>query len=89
MNQLGDAPPEDFEERFEEIDEKVFLAGILTELQAIRSLLSQDAKTDAPSTVRCLKCNDVVDVEDAEKHLQSEHKAPAGIDPTPLFEAVE
>lgn len=76
---------DDYEQQFEELDEKVVLVQILSELQAIRQLLT-DAETDAPSdsteqeTYRCTLCPGDVTVPKAkrERHAQSQHNAPPG-----------
>ena len=74
--------PDDFEDQWNDLDEKVILAQILTELQQIRLLLS-DAETDAQSDAdeqdayRCRKCDATVPAGDRERHARSQHKAPS------------
>ena len=71
----------DFEDQWNDLDEKVILAQILTELQQIRVLLS-DAERDAQSdgdeqdAYRCRKCDATVPAGDRERHARSQHKAP-------------
>ncbi|QAS68861.1 CCHC zinc finger protein [Haloferax tailed virus 1] len=90
MNQnniSGESSNVSYEQQFEELDEKVVLVQILSELQAIRQLLT-DAETDAQSdssteaTYRCTLCPGDVTVPEAkrEAHAQSEHNAPPGME---------
>ena len=73
---------DDFEAQWNDLDEKVILAQILTELQQIRLLLS-DAESGAQSdgdeqdAYRCRKCDATVPAGDRERHARSQHKAPA------------
>ena len=72
---------DDFEDQWNDLDEKVILAQILTELQQIRLLLS-DAESGAQSDAdeqdayRCRKCDATVPAGDRERHARSQHKAP-------------
>ena len=73
---------DDFEEQWNDLDEKVILAQILAELQQIRLLLS-DAESGAQSdgdeqdAYRCRKCDATVPADARERHARSQHKAPA------------
>ena len=79
---LTDAEREEYQEAWNDLDEKVILAQILTELQQIRLLLS-DAESGAQSdgdeqdAYRCRKCDATVPAGDREHHARSQHKAPA------------
>ena len=79
---LSDKEREQHEQAWQDLDEKVILAQILTELQQIRLLLS-DAKSGAQSdddeqdAYRCRKCDATVPAGDRERHARSQHKAPA------------
>lgn len=84
---------DDFEQQFEDLDTKVVLVQILTELQQIRLLLSEatgDAPrdSDAPTTYQCTKCPATVPADGRERHARAEHNAPAGMEAA-LFEKVE
>ena len=74
--------PDDYADEWEQLDEKVILAQILTELQQIRLLLS-DAESGAQSdgdeqdAYRCRKCDATVPAGDRERHARSQHKTPA------------
>ena len=68
-------------EVWQDLDEKVILAQILTELQQIRLLLSdaeQGAQSDGDEqdAYRCRKCDATVSAGDRERHARSQHKAP-------------
>ena len=72
---------DDFEDQWNDLDEKVILAQILTELQQIRLLLSdaeQGAQSDGDEqdAYRCRKCTEVVEADARERHARSQHKAP-------------
>ena len=73
---------DDFEDQWNDLDEKLIHAQILTELQQIRLLLSdaeRDAQSDADEqdAYRCRKCDAAVPAGDRERHARSQHKAPA------------
>ena len=74
--------PDDFEAQWDDLDEKVILAQILTELQQIRVALT-DATDDAQRqrntepTYRCRKCQATVEPSDRERHAMNAHKCPA------------
>ena len=90
---LTDAEREEYQEAWNDLDEKVILAQILTELQQIRLLLL-DAETGAQSDAadetayRCRKCTEVVEADARERHARSQHKAPADM-VDGMFEEVE
>lgn len=67
---------DDYEEQWDQIDEKVLLAQILTELQQIRCALSDGAR-DAPAMYECTLCpgEQRVPAGDRERHAMHEHKA--------------
>ena len=71
-----------FEDQWNDLDEKVILAQMLTELQQIRLLLS-DAESRAQrdgngqDAYRCRKCDATVPAGDRERHARSQHKTPA------------
>ena len=72
---------DDFEDQWNDLDEKVILVQILTELQQIRLLLSQadsgasDASEDK-DTYQCQRCPETVPADARERHARSAHKAP-------------
>ena len=84
---------DDFEDQWNDLDEKVILAQILTELQQIRLLLS-DAESAAQNdggeqdAYRCRKCDATVSAGDRGRHARSQHKAPADM-VDGMFEEVE
>ena len=72
---------DDFEDQWDDLDEKLIHAQILTELQQIRLLLSdaeQGAQSDGDEqdAYRCRKCDATVPAGDRERHARSQHKAP-------------
>ena len=72
----------DYADEWNDLDEKVILAQILTELQQIRLLLSdaeQGAQSDGDEqdAYRCRQCDATVPAGDRERHARSQHKAPA------------
>ena len=87
---------DDFEDQWNDLDEKVILAQILTELQQIRLLLSdaeRDAQSDAddpPGEYTCQRCpgDTRVPAGERERHAMNEHKAPADM-VDGMFEEVE
>lgn len=73
---------DDYADDWDDLTEKEILIGILTELQQIRLLLSQDtqgASDDADDTdaYRCQKCSETVPADARERHAMQQHKAPA------------
>ena len=90
---LTDDEREAYEEAWNDLNEKVILAQILTELQQSRLFLS-DAESGAQSdggeqdAYRCRKCDATVPAGDRERHARSQHKAPADM-VDGLFEEVE
>lgn len=83
----------DYEDEWEQLDEKVILAQILTELQQIRLALT-DAETGAsddagdPTEYRCRKCQTTVPADARADHARDTHKAPADMADS-MFTAVE
>ena len=73
---------DDFKDQWNDLDEKVILVQILTELQQIRMTLT-DATDDAQrdenteTTYRCRKCQATVEPSDRERHAMNAHKCPA------------
>ena len=72
----------DFEDEWADLDEKVILVQILTELQQLRMALTDatdDAQRDANAepTYRCRKCQATVEESDRERHAMNAHKCPA------------
>ena len=73
---------QDFEDQWTDLDEKVILVQILTELQQIRMTLT-DATDDAQrdknteTTYRCRKCQQTMPAGDRERHAMNAHKCPA------------
>jgi len=85
--------PDDYADEWEQLDEKVILAQILTELQQIRLALT-DAETGAsddagdPTEYRCRKCQKVVPADARGAHARDTHKAPPEM-AEGMFTAVE
>jgi hypothetical protein len=81
MSDHNDSQDEEYQEQWEELDEKTILVQILAELQQIRTLLS-DANTGTQEDAsngggyRCRHCGALVPADDRERHATSEHKAP-------------
>ena len=70
------------QDQWNDLDEKVILVQILTELQQIRMTLTDatdDAQRDKNTdpTYRCLKCQATVEAPDRERHAMNAHKTPA------------
>ena len=73
---------QDFEDEWNDLDEKVILVQILTELQQIRMTLTDatdDAQRDSTkeTTYRCRKCQATVEPSDRVRHAMNAHKCPA------------
>ena len=73
---------QDFEDEWADLDEKVILVQILSELQQIRMTLTDgtdDAQRDKNTepTYRCRKCQATVEPSDRERHAMNAHKCPA------------
>ena len=73
---------QDFEDEWDDLDEKVILVQILTELQQIRMTLTDatdDAQRDAntETTYRCRKCQATVEPSGRVRHAMNAHKCPA------------
>jgi len=82
-------PQQDYEDEWEQLDEKVIQAQILTELQQIRMLLQSQQEPQSDSVRhRCTKCGETVSEDKRERHAQREHKAPADMADA-LFEVVD
>ena len=79
---LSDKEREQHEQAWKDLDEKVILVQILTELQQIRMTLTDatdDAQRDKNTepTYRCRKCQATVEPSDRERHALNAHKCPA------------
>ena len=71
------AEPDDFQAQWDDLDEKVILAQILTELQQIRvAIQSADTGAQESESYECRKCGATVPAGDRERHARSQHKAP-------------
>lgn len=70
---------EQFEQQWQDLDEKVLLVQILTELQQIRQALTQ-ADRDPEVSYRCRKCDEVVSAAARERHATKQHKMPPDMD---------
>lgn len=82
-------PQQDYEDEWEQLDEKVIQAQILTELQQIRMLLqSQQEPQNDSVRYRCTKCGATVATDEREAHARREHKAPADMADA-LFEVLD
>jgi len=87
---------DDYADEWEQLDEKVILAQILTELQQIRLALT-DAETgasrdsdDAPTEYTCTKCpgDTRVPAGERQRHAREQHKATEDM-VDGMFEGVE
>ena len=72
---------QDFEQQWDDLDDKVILVQILTELQQIRMALTgaaQHPQTDRNSApmYECKRCGKQVTEGEAPRHGYKEHKAP-------------
>ena len=79
---LSDKKSEQHEQAWKDLDEKVILVQILTELQQIRMTLTDatdDAQRDSntKTTYRCRKCQATVEPSDRVRHAMNAHKCPA------------
>lgn len=74
-----DEPIDDYSDEWNELDEKVILAQILSELQQIRlTLQNGTAAPESESTMyECKRCGAIVEVDERERHAQGEHNTPA------------
>jgi hypothetical protein len=82
---LTDDERETYEAQWQQLDEKVILAQILTELQQIRLLLQNadsGAQSDADdaATYRCRECQTTLPADARERHAREQHKAPPGME---------
>ena len=71
----------DFEQQWDDLDDKVILVQILTELQQIRMALTQGRQhpqTDRNSApmYECKRCGTQVTQGEKERHAYKQHKAP-------------
>ena len=71
----------DFEQQWDDLDDKVILVQILTELQQIRMALTgatQGTQTDrkSESMYECKRCGEQVTQGEKERHAYKQHKAP-------------
>ena len=83
----------DYNEEWEQLDEKVILVQILAELQRLNQTLSDDARdaqgdADEPTTYRCRKCQTTVSADARADHARNRHKSPPGM-VNEMFTAVE
>lgn len=78
---LSDEERERYEQQWQELDEKVLLAQILTELQQIRLSLQGDrgGREDASTVYECVRCGARVEADERERHASGEHRAPPGV----------
>jgi hypothetical protein len=71
---------DDYQEQWDDIDEKVLLVQILTELQQIRVALtdaqSRSEQEQDADTYQCKRCNATVQADARERHAREQHKAP-------------
>jgi len=78
----------DHSDEWEDIDEKVVLVQILTELQQIRQALTDAERgDDAPPEYRCRRCGETVPESGRKQHAAGQHRAPPGSEGS-LFERV-
>lgn len=78
MNDPPDDVPPQAEETWQQVDQKVILAQILTELQQIRMALTagaQERESDS-DMYECQRCNATVQADERQRHAESEHRAP-------------
>lgn len=74
-----DKQTRDPEAAWEDIDEKVLLAQILTELQQIRVAIQGAEQGAEPSAVyECRKCGATVPEDARERHARETHRCPPG-----------
>jgi len=68
---------DDFNDQYDDLEEKDILIGILTELQQIRMLLqAHEGDDDGPTTYECDRCGAAVPEDKREAHARDAHKAP-------------
>jgi len=70
---------EDYEQEWDNLDEKEILMGILTELQQIRLLLQAenlDQEDSSKQLFECTKCGKTYSKDERREHAMSTHKAP-------------
>jgi len=86
---LSDEERERYEQQWEDLDEKVLLAQMLTELQQIRRSLQGDrgGREGSSEMYECVRCGARVEADERERHASGEHRAPPGV-VEELFEEV-
>lgn len=90
MNGFTDEEIEEFEEQLEDTDVVALLLQQNAYLDAIlRELRGVEQEGETTPMFRCVKCNDVVESQNRQSHLESSHNAPKGVDVTNGFERVE
>lgn len=89
-NQDGNAnQQDDFQAQWDDLDEKVILAQILTELQQIRvAIQGADTGAEESKSYECRKCGATVPTDARQRHAREQHRAPPGAEDT-LFTEVE
>jgi len=89
----GDEP--DYEQQWEQLDEKTLLASILAEQQRTNQLLAQLTDSGGDTTEQaatpmheCKFCGDTIKEDIRQRHAESEHNTPPG-EWSAAFERVE
>lgn len=82
--ELSDEERAEYEQQWEELDEKVILAQILTELQQIRLAVTppqdqQQARDAGGGMFECKRCGATVEADERGRHASGEHRAPPGM----------
>ena len=84
------AEPDDFEAQWDDLDEKVILAQILTELQQIRvAIQGADTGAQESKSYECRKCGATVPTDARARHAREQHRAPPGAEDTLFTEVGE
>ena len=84
------AEPDDFEAQWDDLDEKVILAQILTELQQIRvAIQGADTGAQESKSYECRKCGATVPMDARARHAREQHRAPPGAEDTLFTEVGE
>jgi hypothetical protein len=84
----------DYQEEWEQLDEKVMLASLIAEQQRTNALLaeltgeSEPTREKATPMYDCQRCNATVKADDRKQHAESQHKTPPGAWQT-IFEPAE
>jgi len=75
----------DYQEEWEQLDEKVLLASILAEQQRTNQLLAQltdtdsgDVDNEATPMFECSLCGDSVREDKRQRHAEGQHNTPPG-----------